>query len=56
MSFGNPDKGSHPWTLLSGELRLFIRSAFDREINSEFALNKGGDLAFEGITWVNCCP
>ncbi len=33
MSFGEPDRGSHPWTLPEGEARPLIRAALDAGIN-----------------------
>ena len=33
MSYGEPDRGSHPWTLPEGESRPFIRQALDHGIN-----------------------
>jgi aryl-alcohol dehydrogenase-like predicted oxidoreductase len=33
MSYGEPDRGSHPWTLPEGESRPFIRQALDYGIN-----------------------
>ena len=33
MSYGEPDRGSHPWTLPESESRPFIRQALDHGIN-----------------------
>ncbi|MET0482307.1 MAG: aldo/keto reductase, partial [Aestuariivirgaceae bacterium] len=33
MSYGNPNRGNHPWTLPEEESRGFIRKALDLGIN-----------------------
>ena len=33
MSYGEPARGSHPWTLPEGESRPFMRQALDHGIN-----------------------
>ena len=49
MSYGEPDRGSHPWTLPEGESRPFIRQALDHGINFFDTANVYSDGTSEEI-------
>jgi aryl-alcohol dehydrogenase-like predicted oxidoreductase len=49
MSYGAPDRGSHPWTLPEGESRPFIRQALDHGINFFDTANVYSDGTSEEI-------
>jgi aryl-alcohol dehydrogenase-like predicted oxidoreductase len=49
MSYGEPDRGSHPWTLPEGESRPFIRQAVDHGINFFDTANVYSDGTSEEI-------
>jgi aryl-alcohol dehydrogenase-like predicted oxidoreductase len=49
MSYGEPDRGSHPWTLPEAESRPFIRQALDHGINFFDTANVYSDGTSEEI-------
>jgi 1-deoxyxylulose-5-phosphate synthase len=50
MSFGEPDRGNHPWTLPAADAAPFFRQALDADINFFDTANVYSDGSSEEIT------